>query len=167
MRQPYHTCGKLSNAFCCGIFYKRDIIISLPVTYFFMKWNDIREKVKNQTDAVNARTEKNTVVNSDTSAMSHLHNNSKKRIWIIAGAIIILAAIIIIWCLQSKKVADYGPATDSGITRQEARDAEGFLSQIPLKPLTAEQRKMIENSSQGLRDSETAATSAPSKKGNQ
>lgn len=130
-----------------------------------MKWNDIREKIKNPTDSMNVRTEKSTVVSSSASVTPETRMHSKRRLWIIAGAVIVLAAIIIIWCIQSKKVTDYGPATDAGITRQEAKDAEVFLQQIPLKPLTPEQRKAIEDSTKGMETSEsTTASSTANKK---
>ncbi len=131
-----------------------------------MKWNDIREKVKNQSGSMNMPTEKSAAVTTSSSVAHEARIKSKRTVSIIVAAVVILIAIIVIWCIPSKKVTNYGPATDIGVTRQEAQDTQMFLQQIPLKPLTPEQREMIKASSAGLESSGTNDGSTTSKTGN-
>lgn len=128
-----------------------------------MKWNEIREKIKSSTDLMNVRAEKSAHANSNVSTLleTPTHSKQKMKIWIVVGAIVILIAIVIIWCIQSKKVIDYGPVTDTGITRQEAHDVQAFLEQIPLKPLISDERKPMEDSSKSLETKESGTVPPP------
>ncbi len=126
-----------------------------------MKWNDIREKIKKPIDSMNARTEKPTTVSSDTTKPVRTHNVSDRVTLIIISVVSVLVIILIIWLLQSKKVANVGPATDAGITREEARAAQSFLEQIPVTPLTSEEMKMITNSTSTVEIEKPASAEKP------
>lgn len=123
-----------------------------------MKWNDIREKIKKPIDSMNNRTEKPTAVSSDTTKPARTHNVSDRVTLIIISVISVLVIILIIWLLQSRKVANVGPATDAGLTREEARAAESFLEQIPLKPLTPDQKKLIQSGTEELEVNNSSIT---------
>lgn len=137
--------------------------MTLLVTYFFMKWNDIREKIKKPVDSMNVRTEKSVAINSNPSESPERHRTvSNRAISLIIGAILVLIIIIIIWFMQSRKVADMGPATDAGLTREQAQDAQGFLIQAQPKPMTESDVKEVDEffKSVELKNSATLADPA-------
>lgn len=64
--------------------------------------------------------------------------------------------------MQSRKVADMGPATDAGLTREQAQDAQGFLIQAQPKPMTESDVKEVDEffKSVELKNSATLADPA-------
>lgn len=115
-----------------------------------MQWNEIRNRLKKTGSTGDVQkqplTTPTTKKSSDGDKKMEPTRKSLKATGIFI-LILIIIVLILALIMQSRKVADVGPATDAGITRQEAQSAQNFLQQIPLKPLTSDEIKMINTSS--------------------
>lgn len=128
-----------------------------------MKWNDIREKIKNPVDSMKVSVEKAVPGKSSAPMVTEKQPHSKRAARFIAIAVLVLIAIIIIWVLQSKKVTNYGPATDAGLTREQAQDAQGFLIQAQPKPMTESDVKEVDEFFKSVELKNSGATVVPVK----
>jgi hypothetical protein len=134
-----------------------------------MQWNDIRNRLK-KSDSVSNVQKQSVITDIKNSPLIDKEvKHADKTIRPVVGILIlglIVIVIIIALIMQSKKVMNVGPEIDTGLTRQEAKDAQEFLQQIPLKPLTPDERKMIQDLSTYDEKNEDAEQLTPAEKNN-
>jgi hypothetical protein len=132
-----------------------------------MQWNEIRNRLKKTGSAGDVQkqplTTPTTKKSSDGDKKMEPTRKSLKATGIFI-LILIIIVLILALIMQSRKVADLGPAEDAGLTRQEARDAQSFLEQIPPQPLTEQEKNLINSFSDKPVEEPASAQSAPATK---
>ena len=105
-----------------------------------MKWNDIREKIKNPINSVTVLAKKTTDSNADVPVSHGVHVRRRRYILIIGLVVVVLVAAIVFAVIKLMKKHNIQPV----LPVAELKAIGTFLDENPPQPLTDKESNMVE-----------------------
>lgn len=105
-----------------------------------MKWNDIREKIKNPINSVTVLAKKTTDSNADVPVSHGVHVRRRRYILIIGLVVVVLVAAIVFAVIKLMKKHNIQPVLPAA----ELKSIGTFLDENPPQPLTDKESNMVE-----------------------
>ena len=105
-----------------------------------MKWNDIREKIKNPINSVTVLAKKTAHGNTDAPVSHDVRARHKRRIWVIGLVIVVLVVAIVFAAIKLFKKHEIQPV----LPVAELKAIGTFLDENPPQPLTDKESNMVE-----------------------